>query len=244
MFAIPILVFLVSLFSFILGVIPSKIKLSQKKEDFIFIICGAIFLSYTIGLCFHAIKSEHSLPNLGLIALGCTIMFILNRLVLKKQPCCSNGFITTEWGLLSLASISLCSINDGIILYFSNSSVFSLFIIGFIFHKFITSFLIARIIYTCQVHHNLQKLLGVLILLATPIAYFVTHLIVNRPHTHEHETHLGEYTLAFSTGVLLYVTISGIYPRIHRYFKTQKLQLLFAATIFIVTFFAGSLHSH
>ncbi len=240
-FSISFIIFCISLIGFGLGYFPSKIKLNQVKEDFVFLVCGAIFLGYTISHLLHTLaEKETLLLNLLLILGGAITMKILNHSLFKKQVCCSNGFVTTEWGLLSLASICLCSLNDGFFLYLSQSSLYSSLILWILIHKFMTSFLIARVIYSCKIHLNLQRTMGTLILIATPATYLLTHFLFK--HSTQLSPFVSEHILSFSIGILLYVTFSGILPRLPRYYKQQKMQLLICNVIFAVTLISGLGH--
>ncbi len=178
---------------------------TQAVMDLIYPLAVAFFAGFVFStLVPHALT--HSIGSLIVFVLGFSVMAVLSKLVFKSDPCCEGGHDHRGFGAMSLLAMSVCSLNDGLLIGLLNPPLFSGLNLGMIVHKVTSSFAIAQVLRRTRFHGSGLVTFGILYTLISPFALLIANhpWVRNLPDT--------ELVLAFSAGLLTYVTLTSLVP--------------------------------
>lgn len=230
---------------FALGAKPAFAKKASDKQggdrnqllmDFLYPLAVAFFA----GFVFSTLVPDaltHSKGTLVAFVVGIVVMAALSKLVFKRDPCCEAGHDHRGFGAMSLIAMSVCSLNDGMIIGLLNPVWYSGLNLGMIVHKVSSSFAIAQVL--TRTNYKGKGLIGfgIVYTLISPLALFLvnTTFIKTMPN--------NEAILAFSAGLLTYVTLTSLVPHARDIVKRQPRALFGVAVAFLVSVTLGFWHT-
>ena len=211
---------------FLLGTLPFRIRSSHHDHDleheiefsvldYLYPITVAFFLGYlAITLIPHALFGGEGKPIVAFAA-GVAVMAVLSRKVLKKDPCCETGHDHEPIGWAFFLALSVCAVNDGILIGLIDPPWFSGLNLGMIIHKVTSSFALAFALG----HWNYKGMrlvwLGVANALISPVLFFVGQALKG------HAAIPFDTLLGFSAGVLVYTVFTGMLPHSSQLLKRK-----------------------
>ena len=230
---------------FALGAKPAFVKKTSDQHasdrnqllmDFLYPLAIAFFA----GFVFSTLVPEaltHSKGTVVAFVTGIVVMAGLSKLVFKRDPCCEAGHDHRGFGAMSLIAMSVCSLNDGMLIGLLNPVWYSGLNLGMLVHKVSSSFAIAQVLTRTNYKGNGLILFGIIYTLISPLALFLvnTTLIKTLPNT--------EWILAFSAGLLTYVTLTSLVPHARDIVKRQPRALFGIAVAFLISVTLGFWHT-
>ncbi len=207
------------LLGFALGLSPYWIKSlnRQSVQDAFYLIFSGILLGYIFSVLVPHVFLGSKF-TFFMFALGLLFMWLLNRKTHKHDVCCQSGGDNLEFGLLSLISMVVCSTNDGFFMGLLDPSWYSHIALGMYAHKLTVSFMVARIVYSSTLVPWQKWALALLYLAMSPAAFFGIQ---------NFDVHFESWIdplLGFSTGMLLFVAISGTLPRLNKMLRHKPIK--------------------
>jgi hypothetical protein len=235
------------LLGFLLGARPEilfRIRSGERAQaavELLYPLAAAFFAGYV----FSTLVPEalmHSRGTLAAFLLGAAGMGILSRYLLKRDPCCEGGHDHRGLSLVSLVAMSICSVNDGMLLGLLQPAWHSGLNLGMILHKVTSSFAIAQVLVRSG-HRGLGlAVFGVGYILVSPAAYAATGLPVLR------DIPGGDLVAGFGAGVLAYAATAGLAPHAGAILRRRPKALFGAVAALLLSigigFWHRSLHSH
>ncbi len=225
--------------AFALGAAPFR---SQSKEttggflDHLYPVTVAFFLGYLgMTLLPHALF-EARLPPLLAFAAGAGGMAFLTRRVFHSDPCCEIGHEPNPHGWASFVALSICAVNDGILIGILSPSWFSGLNLGMVFHKVTSSFALAVVL--GHWHYRGRRLysLGLIHGLISPVCFFVGRLLLGF-----HPASL-DVLLGFSGGILTYTVLTGMLPHSGEMLKRKPTAWIGFLAALALSLYLGYLH--
>lgn len=243
-------------FGFLLGAKPGLIRTlflshknnsslnideNQRLMDYLYPLAVAFFA----GFVFSTLVPDaltHSRGTLLAFGLGLLTMAALSKLVFKRDPCCETGHDYRGFGAMSLLAMSVCSLNDGLLIGLLNPVWYSGLNLGMLIHKISSSFAIAQVLRRSKYKEGGLLAFGIGYTLISPLALFLVNSgwIKSLPNT--------EWILAFSAGLLTYVTLTSLVPHARTIIKRQPRAIIGFVIAFLISISLGlwhtALHGH
>ncbi|HEX2612721.1 MAG TPA: hypothetical protein VHO02_03900, partial [Fibrobacteria bacterium] len=211
---------------FALGILPFRIRSSHHDHEiegeiessvlgYLYPVTVAFFLGYlATTLVPHAVLGGGKVPVLAFVV-GAALMALLSRKVLRRDPCCETGHDHDPIGWTFFLALSVCAVNDGLLIGLLNPPWLSGLNLGMVLHKVTSSFALALALGHWNYRGARLTLLGLVNGLISPLLFFVGAglrgaLGANGAEGAE-SLHL-DGVLAFSAGVLVYTVITGMLP--------------------------------
>lgn len=204
--------------------------------DFLYPLAVAFFA----GFVFSTLVPDaltHSSTSFLAFAGGVAVMGLLSRFVFKRDPCCEAGHDHRGFGAMSLVAMAVCSLNDGILIGLLNPEWFSGLNIGMIIHKVTSSFAIAQVLKATRFRGWGLAVFGIGYTLISPASFLFAQgpLARNLPDVEE--------VLAFSAGLLVYVTVTSLIPHARAIIKRRPRTAYGFVMAFLVSISLGFWHT-
>jgi zinc transporter ZupT len=169
--------------------------------------------------------------------MGVVAMAILSKLVFKRDPCCEVGHEHRGLGFMSLLAMSVCSVNDGLLIGLLDPVWFSGLNLGMVLHKITSSFAIAQVLRRSRFSNVGLAVFGIAYILISPVALLVVqgNWIKNLPDS--------EIILGFSAGLLTYVTLVNLLPQARLILQRRPRASYGFAAAFLISIGLGFWHS-
>ncbi|HKP94678.1 MAG TPA: hypothetical protein VJ385_02870 [Fibrobacteria bacterium] len=178
---------------------------AQDVIDYLYPLAVAFFAGFVFSTLVPDALS-HSKGSFAAFAGGAAVMALLSKLVFKRDPCCETGHDHRGFGAMSLAAMAVCSLNDGLLIGLLDPPWFSGLNLGMLVHKISSSFAIAQVLKQTRFRGKGLAAFGIAYTLISPTAYLVANgsWVRSLPDS--------ELVLAFSAGLLAYVTLASLVP--------------------------------
>lgn len=204
--------------------------------DFLYPLAVAFFA----GFVFSTLVPDaltHSTGSFLAFAGGVVVMGLLSRFVFKRDPCCEAGHDHRGFGAMSLVAMAVCSLNDGILIGLLDPDWFSGLNIGMMIHKVTSSFAIAQVLKATRFRGRGLAVFGVAYTLISPASFLFAQgpLARNLPDV--------EAVLAFSAGLLVYVTVTSLIPHARAIIKRRPNTAYGFVLAFLVSIALGFWHT-
>ena len=202
---------------FALGTLPFRIRSSHHDHEhdaelesslsgYLYQVTVALFLGYlATTLVPHALFGGGKVPLLAFAA-GAALMAFLTRKVLHRDPCCETGHNHDPIGWAFFIALSVCAVNDGLLIGLLNPPWLSGLNLGMVLHKITSSFALALALGHWNYRGARLTLLGLINGLISPLLFIVGAAL--RGHDVPHLDGM----LALSAGVLVYTVVTGMLP--------------------------------
>lgn len=214
---------------------------AQDVIDYLYPLAVAFFA----GFVFSTLVPDaltHSRSSLASFIAGAGIMGILSKWVFKRDPCCEGGHDHRGFGVVSLIAMGVCSLNDGLLLGLLDPDWYSGLNIGMVIHKVTSSFAIAQVLKQTRFRGAALYAFGAFSVALSPLAFMATRtgFLAGLPDP--------EPLLAFSAGLLAWVTLASLVPHARSILKRRPriaIGCAFALALSIgLGFWHTSLHAH
>lgn len=183
---------------------PRALAPTRDSLDFLYPLAAAFFA----GFVFTTLVTDaltHSHGTLAAFAAGAIGMAVLSRYVIKRDPCCEGGHDHKGLSGLSLVAMAVCSVNDGLLLGLAQPAWLSGLNLGMFLHKVTSSFAIAQVMLRGGHRGAGLYAFGAAYALVSPAAMLGAESAARfLPGM--------EMALAFSAGILAYVSLSSLVP--------------------------------
>ena len=204
--------------------------------DFLYPLAVAFFA----GFVFSTLVPDaltHSRGSFLAFAAGAGVMGFLSRFVFKRDPCCEVGHDHRGFGVMSMVAMAVCSINDGLLIGLLDPVWFSGLNVGMLIHKITSSFAMAQVLRGTRFRGAGLTAIGAAYTLISPAAF----LIARGPLAHGLPD--VEWVLAFSAGLLAYVTLTSLVPHARAIIKRRPRTAYGFVFAFIVSITLGFWHT-
>jgi len=216
-------------------------KQTSSWMDGLYPISAAFFLGFLLmTLMPHLVESPGW--RIPAFVLGYGAMAAWSRWVVKHDPCCEVGHDPHPIGTASALAMSICSLNDGLLLGLVNPPWTSSINLGMLLHKLTSSFALAHLL--SRSSRKLPSLWAwtLVYALISPATYFL-----GRNRILSEGSWLG-IALGFSAGILAYSIWTGMVPHSRRILRQRPLAMtgfIMALVLSIgLGFWHGFLHHH
>ncbi|MDQ3003246.1 MAG: hypothetical protein M3Y08_18555 [Fibrobacterota bacterium] len=209
---------------------------AQDVIDFLYPLAVAFFA----GFVFSTLVPDaltHSKGSLVSFAAGGALMAVLSKLVFKRDPCCETGHDHRGFGAMSLAAMAVCSLNDGLLIGLLDPPWFSGLNLGMLIHKVTSSFAIAQLLRQTKFRGWGLFGFGLVYTLISPAAYLIAHGPLARALPDV------ELVLAFSAGLLAYVTLASLVPHARAIIRRRPRTAYGFVLAFLVSISLGFWHT-
>jgi zinc transporter ZupT len=209
---------------------------AQDFIDYLYPLAVAFFAGFVFSTLVPDALS-HSKGSLITFIAGISVMGLLSRFVFKRDPCCETGHDHRGFGVMSLAAMAVCSLNDGLLIGLLDPSWLSGLNLGMLVHKISSSFAIVQVLKRTGFQGKGLAAFGVVYTLISPCAYLVAgaSLIRNLPDP--------ELLLAFSAGLLAYVTLVNLVPHARAIIQRRPRTAYAFAIAFLLSITLGFWHT-
>jgi zinc transporter ZupT len=204
--------------------------------DFLYPLAVAFFA----GFVFSTLVPDaltHSKGSLLAFAAGVAVMGFLSRFVFKRDPCCEVGHDHRGFGAMSMVAMAVCSINDGLLIGLLDPVWFSGLNVGMLIHKITSSFAMAQVLRGTRFRGPGLMAIGAAYTLISPASF----LVARGPLAHGLPD--VELVLAFSAGLLAYVTLTSLVPHARKIIKRRPRTAYGFVFAFIVSITLGFWHT-
>ena len=237
-FWLPLGLTLTSLFGFGLGALPQLSRFKKAKIsllDHLYPITVAFFIGYlAMTLLPHALfKAKFSL--LAFIV-GMGVMAFLTKKVFHRDPCCEAGHEPNPLGWTAFAALSICSVNDGILMGFLNPPLLSGLNLGMVFHKITSSFSLALALGYWHYRGSRLLTMGIIHACISPIFFFIGRSLFQWAEV------AMDPVLGFSAGILTYTVLTGMLPHSGQLLKKKPMAWIGFAISLVVSLYLGYWH--
>ncbi len=208
----------------------------QEAMELLYPLAVAFFAGFVFStLLPHALF--HSGGSILSFASGAGVMALLSKFVFKRDPCCEVGHDHRGLGIMSLFAMSVCSINDGLLIGLLNPVWYTGLNLGMLLHKISSSFAIAQVLRRSRFPNIGLALFGLIYTLISPAALLAAqgHWIKVLPDS--------ELVLAFSAGLLTYVTLVNLLPQARTILKRRPKASFGFVAAFLVSICLGFWHT-
>ncbi|MDB5106228.1 MAG: hypothetical protein JWP91_3917 [Fibrobacteres bacterium] len=209
---------------------------AQDVIDFLYPLAVAFFA----GFVFSTLVPDaltHSRGSFAAFAGGAAVMGLLSKFVFKRDPCCEAGHDHRGFGAMSLVAMAICSLNDGILIGLLDPAWFSGLNIGMLIHKITSSFAIAQVLRQTRFQGRGLAAFGIVYTLISPVAFLFAHGPV------AHALPDPEPVLAFSAGLLAYVTLTSLVPHARAIIKRRPRTAYGFVFAFLISVSLGIWHT-
>ncbi len=247
--ALPLGLLISGALGFGLGARPSALfRLFRKRDgqtgrddaqdviDYLYPLAVAFFAGFVFSTLVPDALS-HSKGSLAAFVAGISVMALLSRFVFKRDPCCETGHDHRGFGIMSLAAMAVCSLNDGLLIGLLGPSWFSGLNLGMLVHKISSSFAIVQVLKRTGFRGPGLAAFGIGYTLISPAAY----LIAGSPWVRGMPD--SELLLAFSAGLLAYVTLVSLVPHARAIIRRRPRTAYGFAAAFLVSVLLGFWHT-
>jgi zinc transporter ZupT len=178
---------------------------AQDLIDYLYPIAVAFFAGFVLSTLVPDALT-HSRSSLACFAAGAAVMGFLSKKVFKRDPCCEGGHDQRGFGAVSLLAMSVCSVNDGLLLGLLSPAWWSGLNVGMFIHKITSSFAIAQVLKQTRFRGAALYAFGAFSVGISPLAFLGARgeLVRALPQ--------AELVLAFSAGVLAWVALGSLLP--------------------------------
>lgn len=228
--ALPAGLALSSWAGFALGTLPFRVRSSHDSHDLaeaaessvtdqLYPLTVAFFIGYLAVMAVpHADGSwAGSGIALSLLALaaGAAFMAFLSRKVFHRDPCCETGHTHDPLGWAFFLALSVCAVNDGILIGLIDPPWFSGLNLGMVVHKVTSSFALAMAL--GHWHYRGRRLfwMGAVNGLLSPLMFYAGQGLRGV------EALPLEGLLGFSVGILIYTVCAGMLPHSGRMLRRK-----------------------
>jgi zinc transporter ZupT len=220
---LPLGLALSSWIGFALGTLPFRIRSSHHDHEiegeiessvlgYLYPVTVAFFLGYlATTLVPHAVLGGGKVPVLAFVV-GAALMALLSRKVLRRDPCCETGHDHDPIGWTFFLALSVCAVNDGLLIGLLNPPWLSGLNLGMVLHKVTSSFALALALGHWNYRGARLTLLGLANGLISPLLFFIGAGLRGAAGAHGAEVLHLDGVLAFSAGVLVYTVVTGMLP--------------------------------
>ena len=178
---------------------------AQDLVDYLYPIAVAFFAGFVLSTLVPDALT-HSRSTLAFFVSGAAIMGFLSKRVFKRDPCCEGGHDQRGFGAVSLLAMSVCSVNDGLLLGLLSPAWWSGLNVGMFIHKITSSFAIAQVLKQTRFRGPGLFAFGVFSVGISPLAFLGARLDIVRGMPQ------AETALAFSAGILAWVALGSLLP--------------------------------
>jgi hypothetical protein len=179
----------------------------------------------------------HSRLSVAAFVAGIAVMGLLSKLVFKRDPCCETGHDHRGFGAMSLAAMAVCSLNDGMLIGLLDPPWFSGLNLGMLVHKVSSSFAIAQVLKRTRYGGTGLAAFGIVYTLISPLAYLLAG------GTWVRSLPGNESLLAFSAGLLAYVTLASLVPHSRGIIRRRPRTAYGFAFAFLISVSLGFWHT-
>jgi zinc transporter ZupT len=209
---------------------------AQDLIDFLYPLAVAFFA----GFVFSTLVPDaltHSKGSFLALAGGFAVMGLLTKFVFKRDPCCEVGHDHKGFGAMSLVAMAVCSLNDGLLIGLLDPDWFSGLNVGMLIHKVTSSFAIAQVLKQTRYRGIGLAAFGAVYTLISPVSFLFARgpLAQGLPDP--------ELVLAFSAGLLAYVTVTSLVPHARGIIKRRPRTAYGFAFAFVVSVTLGFWHT-
>jgi zinc transporter ZupT len=178
---------------------------AQDLIDYLYPMAVAFFAGFVLSTLVPDALT-HSRASLACFAAGAALMGFLSKKVFKRDPCCEGGHDQRGFGAVSLIAMSVCSVNDGLLLGLLSPAWWSGLNVGMFIHKITSSFAIAQVLKQTRFRGAALYAFGVFSVGISPLAYLGARggIAQGMPEP--------ELALAFSAGILAWVALGSLLP--------------------------------
>jgi zinc transporter ZupT len=209
---------------------------AQDVIDYLYPLAVAFFAGFVFSTLVPDALS-HSRLSVAAFAAGAAVMGLLSKLVFKRDPCCETGHDHRGFGAMSLAAMAVCSLNDGMLIGLLDPPWFSGLNLGMLVHKVSSSFAIAQVLKRTRYGGSGLAAFGVAYTLISPLAYLLADgaWVRSLPGNEE--------ILAFSAGLLAYVTLASLVPHARGIIRRRPRTAYGFAFAFLIAVSLGFWHT-
>lgn len=211
------------------GAVPLFFRLNTRRTELLLAFSAGVMLGAAFFHMLPEALHEGGLSALSIVVVGFLVLFVLERYVLvhvceePEEGCEIHG--TGTMGMAAFVGLSVHTLFDGIALGSSLAAgVGGLVFLAVVAHKIPSSVTLASIL--SHEHYERSKILGMLVAFALMVPVgallylFVRDLVPFQK--------LTPYTLAFSGGTFLHLSLSDLLPTVHRLGKAARLPTVVA----------------
>lgn len=178
---------------------------AQDLIDYLYPLAVAFFAGFVLSTLVPDALT-HSRGSFACFAAGVVVMGFLSKKVFKRDPCCEGGHDHRGFGAVSLLAMSVCSLNDGLLLGLLSPAWFSGLNLGMVIHKVTSSFAIAQVLKQTRFRGLSLYAFGAFSVGISPVAFAAARSDVVRSFPQ------SELVLAFSAGLLAWVAVGSLLP--------------------------------
>ena len=235
---LPLGLALASLAGFALGGAPFFVAAKGENRsllDHLYPMTVAFFIGYVgMALLPHALF-EAKLSLLAFAA-GVAVMAFLSRKVFHRDPCCEAGHAPDPLGWTAFLALSVCAVNDGILMGIIAPPWLSGLNLGMLFHKVTSSFALALALGHWRHRGGRLVFMGLSHALLSPIFFFAGHW------AHGAVTGILEPLMGFSAGILTYTVLTGMLPHSGQMLKRKPAAWFGFSAALGLALYLGYLH--
>jgi zinc transporter ZupT len=178
---------------------------AQDIIDYLYPVAVAFFAGFVLSTLVPDALT-HSRSSLACFAAGACLMGFLSKKVFKRDPCCEGGHDQRGFGAVSLLAMSVCSVNDGLLLGLLSPAWWSGLNVGMFIHKITSSFAIAQVLKQTRFRGAALYAFGFFSVGISPLAFLGASGGLARALPEP------ELALAFSAGILAWVALGSLLP--------------------------------
>jgi zinc transporter ZupT len=178
---------------------------AQDLIDYLYPVAVAFFAGFVLSTLVPDALT-HSRTTLICFAAGAGLMGFLSKKVFKRDPCCEGGHDQRGFGAVSLLAMSVCSVNDGLLLGLLSPAWWSGLNAGMFIHKITSAFAIAQVLKQTRFRGAALYAFGAFSVGISPLAFLATRMEAVRGLPQ------AEPALAFSAGILAWVALGSLLP--------------------------------
>jgi zinc transporter ZupT len=178
---------------------------AQDLIDYLYPVAVAFFAGFVLSTLVPDALT-HSRTTLVCFAAGAAIMGFLSKKVFKRDPCCEGGHDQRGFGAVSFLAMSVCSVNDGLLLGLLSPVWWSGLNVGMFIHKITSSFAIAQVLKQTRFRGAALYAFGLFSVGISPLAFLGARTEAMRALPQV------EPVLAFSAGILAWVALGSLLP--------------------------------
>jgi zinc transporter ZupT len=209
---------------------------AQDVLDYLYPLAVAFFSGFVFSTLVPDALS-HSRGTVAAFLAGIAAMGLLSRYVFKGDPCCETGHDHRGLGVASLAAMAVCSLNDGLVIGLLDPSWLSGLNLGMLVHKVSSSFAIVQVLKRTRFQGKGLAAFGIIYTLISPASYLAAQSAWVRGLPD------SELLLAFSAGLLAYVTLVNLVPHARAIIRRRPRTAYGFAAAFLVSVSLGFWHT-
>jgi hypothetical protein len=209
---------------------------AQDLIDYLYPLAVAFFSGFVLSTLVPDALS-HSTGGWACFAAGAGLMGILSKKVFKRDPCCEGGHDQRGFGVVSLLAMSVCSLNDGLLLGLLSPAWWSGLNVGMFIHKITSSFAIAQVLRQTRFRGAGLYAFGAFAVGISPIAFLGARAAAARAFPQ------AELVMAFSAGLLAWVALGSLLPHARAIMRRRPRSAIGFALALAVSISLGFWHT-